>query len=278
MSKKIKNVFPTANKVTHNWEYIDPVKAKAILNHVHPLQKGRHGPLVIEAMARQMKNNEWDTDVVQTVSIDTNGNLVNGYHRMNAVIESGRTLPFLVVRGVSPDSFSNYDNAYSRTLAQRVGMEPDNVAVINAVLRIVTYPQVSMRPSTHVINTVWDAIKPYYDMLSDVVGTTRKQRVTNAPTRSGIILAMKTFPDKALEYASNYKAIIVNGPTTQSMGTLYRNLMEERVYPIKQTLLAYTASIKPNNQKFQFRNMPLSIKAMQEASLSDVISAINGSI
>jgi hypothetical protein len=49
------------------------------------------------------------------IVIDRDGNLINGQHRLMAVIESGRPCPFVVLRGADPASYSVMDTGSPRS-------------------------------------------------------------------------------------------------------------------------------------------------------------------
>jgi hypothetical protein len=59
-------------------------------------------------LAREMKNGNWDLNG-QPIQIDTNGNAVNGQHRLNACIESNTPFMTLVVFGVDTSSIKTID-------------------------------------------------------------------------------------------------------------------------------------------------------------------------
>lgn len=78
-------------------------------NMNRPLQVG-----AVETYAKAMQRNEWMLNG-EAIQFDTEGNLVNGQHRLNAVVLSGRSVPFLVVRGVEKECFKTFDGGKKRT-------------------------------------------------------------------------------------------------------------------------------------------------------------------
>lgn len=66
--------------------------------------------------ADDMRNGRWGLNGA-TIVIDEHGNLIDGQHRLSAVVESGTTQRFVVVRNVSEDSYETIDQGMKRTLA-----------------------------------------------------------------------------------------------------------------------------------------------------------------
>ncbi|SDX36263.1 hypothetical protein SAMN05421504_1021159 [Amycolatopsis xylanica] len=68
----------------------------------------------VEIYAGAMKRNEWRLSH-QGIAIDQEGELLDGQHRLAAVVKSGKTVPMLVVRGVDRNSFSIVDTGKRRS-------------------------------------------------------------------------------------------------------------------------------------------------------------------
>jgi hypothetical protein len=88
-------------------------------------------------LARMMASGQWILSG-QTISFDENGRLVDGQHRLSAVVKSGVSAPFLVVRGVPSNAFAVIDvgrNRSAGTIAQLSKLQdPSTVVAITRVL------------------------------------------------------------------------------------------------------------------------------------------------
>lgn len=62
----------------------------------------------------QMKRGTWQF-VGDSIRFDTNGDLADGQHRLLALIEYGRSLEMVVVRGLKPEAFHVIDTGKSRS-------------------------------------------------------------------------------------------------------------------------------------------------------------------
>jgi len=101
-----------------NVESITPKKAKEYLESNRNAQ--RHVKSVwVKQLARMMENGKYDGLNGETLKFAKNGKgwvLVDGQHRLNAVIEYGRPVKMLAIRGVDDSGFKTLDQGYSRTV------------------------------------------------------------------------------------------------------------------------------------------------------------------
>jgi len=105
--------------VTAIWEDIDPELAKTYLtrnlnNRNEKVQK-------IDSYTRDMAANGWKT-TGSAIQFDRLGRLIDGQNRLRAVIKSGCTVRFLVVRGLEPEAQEHIDRGATRTLADALAM------------------------------------------------------------------------------------------------------------------------------------------------------------
>lgn len=126
-------------------EYIGVEQARQLLsrntNKNRPLSQ-RH----VDYLANAMKNGNWAING-QTIIISDVGELIDGQHRMSAIIKSGVTVPMLVCRGVEGKNFVYIDEGKSRTAANvfaSMGIKDcsNMAAICNFVL---TYREVMRR-------------------------------------------------------------------------------------------------------------------------------------
>lgn len=97
-----------------NVENITPDQAKEYLkcNNINrPVVR-----TAVDKYANLMERGEWKLNG-EALCFTEGGALVNGQHRLLAIIKSGKTIPMLVVRGCEDGSFLTYDQGRSRTAA-----------------------------------------------------------------------------------------------------------------------------------------------------------------
>jgi hypothetical protein len=76
-------------------------------------------------LAAAMERGEWSVNG-EPIQIAEDGTLLNGQHRLNAVVESGVTVPMLVVRGLPLDSQMTMDSGLRRNLSDVLALHGEN--------------------------------------------------------------------------------------------------------------------------------------------------------
>lgn len=118
---------------------IDVDEAKALIEDDVNADNRRIDWGVVNTYARQMAKGKW-TFVGDPIRISTTGNLLDGQHRLNAVVKSGAPQQFVVVSGLEKEARANIDIGRKRTAADVFGMNKIHnagtaAAVTNLVMR-----------------------------------------------------------------------------------------------------------------------------------------------
>lgn len=107
-------------KQVGEWRLIGPEEARQLLAANYEgnrrISRGR-----VEHYAEMMARGAWVDYSPAPIVIDEYGRLIDGQHRLAAVIESGKSFHFLVVRA-SVDAYRVLDNNYKRSWAERYGL------------------------------------------------------------------------------------------------------------------------------------------------------------
>lgn len=72
-------------------------------------------------LSNQMKNGEWSLNG-QTIVVDREGNLLDGQHRLSAVVRSGEAIEMLLCSGANPEVMPTIDTGRSRSAADVLKM------------------------------------------------------------------------------------------------------------------------------------------------------------
>ena len=85
-------------------------------------EKNRHvrKPMV-SAYARDMAAGDWQF-TGEAIKFDRDGNLIDGQHRLNAVVRSGATVRMLVVRDLAPEAQSVLDTGAKRSASDALSL------------------------------------------------------------------------------------------------------------------------------------------------------------
>lgn len=108
-------------------ENISPEKAKSLLEK-NAVNRRLYMTKVNE-YAYYMQQGKWQLNG-ETIVISQKGFLKNGQHRLNAIIKSKKTIPFVVVRGVEDDT-SIYDRGKVRNITDSLIIEGMDTTVAN---------------------------------------------------------------------------------------------------------------------------------------------------
>lgn len=120
--------------VTSEWIKIDPAMATKMLEKNAVNRKLR--PRIVECYAEDMAEGLWD-ETGEAIKFSRTGRLLDGQHRLAAIIESGLTLELLVVTGLPDKSQGSMDQGAGRTAMQALSMGSDvpNASLTAAVAR-----------------------------------------------------------------------------------------------------------------------------------------------
>jgi len=118
------------------WVLVDPDKAREYLddNDANRMMRQR----VVNAYARDMLRDEWMV-TGEAIKFSTSGELIDGQHRLQAIIESGKPQWLLVIRGLDPATKAVIDTGAPRTAGDAlklVGLGGSNVFAVAAAARL----------------------------------------------------------------------------------------------------------------------------------------------
>lgn len=133
----------------------------------------------IESLAGAIKRGEWKLSP-QPISISTKGILLDGQHRLSAVVLSNKSVEMMVVTGVNDNTYDVIDTGVNRSYADVTGLNNRESGIINRIARIV-YWKKATHQMCHKIRDI------YGDLIHKFDVNTCKTTVTL--TSSGIFKA-----------------------------------------------------------------------------------------
>lgn len=132
--------------ITSEVEVIDPQQAALWLEganlHNRPLQFER-----AQAMAAAIKRGEWSLNG-DAIRFATDGQLLDGQHRLQAIVIAGKPIKTLVVRGLAPGSFATIDtNRSVRTGRDVMALSGvSNYSIVAPMARLMYYWEATGNP------------------------------------------------------------------------------------------------------------------------------------
>lgn len=162
-------------------ESIDRDTAKALLAQTRgnrPLRR-QH----IEWLATLMRTGQWRL-THQGVALSVTGRLLDGHHRLEAVVLSGITVPMLVIRGLPDETWEAIDCGVTRAVHDRIALVSDTrhnrriVEIIQQMMRIEKGARGKMTADD--VTKEWKALREALTkilaiMPSPIMGITRAQ-------------------------------------------------------------------------------------------------------
>lgn len=103
---------------------ISPEEAEALLNEHNPYNYRKMNLSTVKIYAQDMREGNWKENG-ETIKVDTNGNIIDGQHRLQAVVDSGVSIEFIFVEGLDPSVASTIDIGRKRSIEQYLNWADD---------------------------------------------------------------------------------------------------------------------------------------------------------
>lgn len=189
---------------------VTPELAREWLDQTHINRTRRDDQ--VEAYARDMRNGKW-RPVANPVCFDENGYLIDGQHRLAAIIRSGVTLPLVVQRDLSPADQLVIDSGIKRRPADQLTLNGHKYGVRTASVARTLFAIFNDRPydgRLRVTNAeIFEILEQHPTILDSVLaveGIWRQAGVT--PLNAGVMhyLGSIKIPNTTLRFFDALKS------------------------------------------------------------------------
>jgi hypothetical protein len=185
-------------------EFINPILARKYLEKNVTNRSLRES--TISQYARYMSQGDWHLSH-QGIAFDVHGNLIDGQHRLNAIIQSNTTIQFHVFRGLSEESFKIIDNGLRRTMADRTKLSNEAARTMSFMAGI-RYG--ANKPS---VESVLDEYEKYQDVFEMTVKLKNKccKVFGSSAYRSALVLLLymtRNNPEKQQKMINHYQKLL----------------------------------------------------------------------
>lgn len=168
----------------------------------------------VSVYAHDMMNNNWkQTSDGLSISIDKSCNLLNGQHRLNAIISSGKALDMYI--------FKNHEDINALNLPFDTGMKRFDYIILKKTPEIVAnvkliYQITHCADSTSAlsVNKFIETLSEDETIMLENVYIARKSNVCT-PVNTAFFLSCIFNKDKALEFQETYKLLIEKDYTNE---------------------------------------------------------------
>lgn len=179
-------------QMTMNYELITPEWASNMLESCNENNR-KISSITVDGYASDIVNNNWDETVGSAISIDCNGMLRDGQHRLSAVVKAGIPVHMWVCRNVSADGI--YDSNRKRSNSDQVTiMRPDleNVYRSTRYISIARYLISGRTGSRVTAKTIIDWTDEHKEMLDGFFlnfPQTTYAKISLAPVHCALFMA-----------------------------------------------------------------------------------------
>jgi hypothetical protein len=91
-------------------------------------------PTHVKWLVRMMKSHEWQEQHPNPLAFSTRGILLDGQHRLTAVVQHGEPVAMSVVTGRSPETFAYIDSGVVRSMHDRVSVDDSTTTNMRAIM------------------------------------------------------------------------------------------------------------------------------------------------
>jgi hypothetical protein len=153
-----------------------------------PLRKS-----LVTQYAKDMAAGNWKL-THQGVAFNCDGTLLDGQHRLSAIVESGATVQMLVARGVDSrnqlvmDDHAKRNAGDALSLVRKEKITQADVAVIRGAVELSVGRGRDTRLSKQDLDSVLDAFRPALNFVAEMMPS-NERGVTSAPAKAAIVLA-----------------------------------------------------------------------------------------
>lgn len=165
---------------------VTPNLAQAWLKNIHPDQRRLNSERV-RSYRENMESGRW-TLVPDAIAFDKRGYLINGRHRLEALVRSNLILTFFVVTDMNPESFVFTDQGQKRTTRQLLKSYGKDSQQAEAYRVIAAYPKIgeTQKVSNQRLLKIAEAYEPITQQLN-LSGV----KFLTAPLRACLLLGVE---------------------------------------------------------------------------------------
>lgn len=158
----------------------------------------------VHDLAQRMRRGEWRLSP-EAISFDVNGRLIDGQHRLNAIVDSGVTCRMLVVFDAPAESFAVIDQGIRRSIADVLTFDKRVVEPCNYAAFLLH----SGRPSYEVVKPILES-EIGVAILNVVSHCPSTRRVaSSAPVRLAAAIWMCARPSSERYVLDTYRSLVM---------------------------------------------------------------------
>lgn len=221
-------------------------------------------PHQVKSLKESMLNGLWRL-THQGIAFDVNGNLVDGQHRLMAIIESKMSFDMMVSYYESTFQFDvlPVDIGSYRSYADSTGLPAPLTELTNGYHSIVLIDNKQIKIPAHIIKQEALVIKPFFDKLIQYCGSTAKQKSVFS-VKGAACLMMARYPEREAYILEAYRQYVLDNqdmptPFYAIQKALIRGVVTNQGYSAQRDYFARAwLAFNPDNanlSKIQIKNL-----------------------
>lgn len=210
-------------------------------------------PQAVSEYARAMSAGRWVLNG-ETVKVAKCGRLVDGQHRMHAVVKSGASVMMAVATDVPDQSFATVDVGMRRTAGQILSMygeeNASRAAALGRMVLAIENNGVSYKPTPIEVKAVIDA-RPYIRDIAKASQSSKQAKSLPLAVYAPAVIAVDHYPRETI---SEFYSLLVSG---QNIGK------GDPAYELRERFFADRKGINASGGSREKHILALSIKALR---------------
>jgi len=155
----------------------------------------------VKTLASAINRNEWQL-THQGIAFDKNQMLIDGQHRLMAIVMSGKTVPMIVTTGLEREVFEVVDVHAKRTIGDLTRLPQKNAEICRYAA---TMLYAERQPSANQVNIIANSgLADIANQLLKFCGTNRAV-VTAVPLKLVVCVLADKYPHKTINLFESYK-------------------------------------------------------------------------
>lgn len=154
----------------------------------------------VEAYAADMSAGRWKL-THQGLAFNNTGELVDGQHRLQAIVMSGKTIEMMVTTGLDVEYNSPIDQGFNRSISHLTGKAPRWVSVVRALLAMENGLTPSSFSFRNTVGATEECAVRHAASIEAVMRVARSARTCPTGLVAALVYAHPVNPDKILSFA-----------------------------------------------------------------------------
>lgn len=180
----------------------------------------------VDFLVKEIKAGRWQVNN-DAIAVAETGRLLNGQHRLSAIVKAGTTVPVLMLFDVAESSFETMDRGRGRSLAE-AAMLPRSLVSDVSVLHAAAIGTNKLKLAPSEIADLVEAWRPTWEVFAQHGGGERRTRMNTASLRIGAGLRWAIAQtDEERDYITNGFSLIIKNEVANSgvaLATLWQRL------------------------------------------------------